>query len=92
MCSWYLHLAAWRRRLKDGTGQVTLVLAATGSGGRTVWVGVLPLLEEFFGLVEEDSLLSRLADVAVGFEERADVQGLAAPEVTVDGPVEGQLE
>lgn len=40
--------------LKDGTGQVTLVLAATGSGGRTVWVGVLPLLKEFFGLVEED--------------------------------------
>lgn len=36
--------------------------------------------------------MSRLADVAVGFEERADVQGLAAPEMTVDGPVEGQLE
>ena len=36
--------------------------------------------------------MSRLADVAVGFEKRADVQGLAAPEVTVDGPVEGQLE
>jgi len=43
-----------KHTLKDGAGQVTLVLAATGSGGRTVRVGVLPLLEEFFGLVEED--------------------------------------
>jgi hypothetical protein len=36
--------------------------------------------------------LSGLADVGVGFKERANVQGLAAPEVTVDGPVKGQLE
>lgn len=36
--------------------------------------------------------MSRLADVLVGFEERADVQGLAAPEVAVDGPVEGELQ
>lgn len=42
------------RTIKDGADQVTLVLAATRSGGRAVWVGVLPLLEEFFGLVEED--------------------------------------
>lgn len=38
------------------------------------------------------SLLSGLADVGVGFEEGADVHGLAAPEVSVDGPVKGQLE
>lgn len=38
------------------------------------------------------SLLSRLANVAVGFEERTDVHGLTAPEVSVDGPIEGQLE
>jgi hypothetical protein len=37
-------------------------------------------------------LLSRLANVAVGFKEGANVHGLAAPEVTVDGPVESQLE
>jgi hypothetical protein len=43
-----------RRTLEDVAGQVTLVLAAAGSGGRTVGVGVLPLLEEFFGLVEQD--------------------------------------
>jgi hypothetical protein len=35
-------------------GQVALVLAAAGSGGRTVGVGVLPLLEELLGLVEEN--------------------------------------
>lgn len=51
------------RTLKDGAGQVTLVLAATRSGGRTVWVGVLPLLEEFFGLVEQD--------LAVGEKEKS---------------------
>lgn len=28
----------------------------------------------------------------VGFEEGADVHGLTAPDVTVDGPVEGELE
>jgi hypothetical protein len=43
-----------RRTLEDVAGQVTLVLAAAGSGGGTVWVGVLPLLEEFLGLVEQD--------------------------------------
>ena len=38
------------------------------------------------------SLLSRLGNVLVGFEEGADVHGLAAPDVSVDGPVEGELE
>ena len=37
-------------------------------------------------------LLSGLGDVLVGFEEGADVHGLAAPDVAVDGPVEGELE
>jgi hypothetical protein len=37
-------------------------------------------------------LLSGLCDVLVGLEETADVQGLAAPDVTVDGPVEGELQ
>jgi len=30
--------------------------------------------------------------MAVGFEEGSDVEGLAAPEVTVDSPVEGELQ
>jgi len=30
--------------------------------------------------------------MAVGFEEGSDVECLAAPEVTVDGPVEGELQ
>jgi hypothetical protein len=38
------------------------------------------------------SLLSRLCDVLVGFEQTPKIQGLSAPEVPVDGPVEGQLE
>ena len=38
------------------------------------------------------SLLSRLRDVLVRFEKRADVDRLAAPEVSVNGPVEGELQ
>ena len=38
------------------------------------------------------SLLSRLRDVLVRFEEGADVDRLPAPEVSVDGPVEGELQ
>jgi hypothetical protein len=49
-----MEVAEERRTLEDVAGQVTLVLAAAGSGRRAVWVGVLPLLEEFFGLVEQD--------------------------------------
>jgi hypothetical protein len=37
-------------------------------------------------------LLSGLCDVLVRFEERSDVQGLATPDVPVDGPVERELE
>ena len=37
-------------------------------------------------------LLSRLCDVLVGLEETADVQRLTAPDVAVDGPVEGKLQ
>lgn len=37
-------------------------------------------------------LLSRLRDVLVGFEEAANVECLAAPEVAIHGPVEGEFE
>ena len=37
-------------------------------------------------------LLSRLGDVPVGFEKGADVDGLAAPEVSMNGPVESKLQ
>lgn len=37
-------------------------------------------------------LLSRLCDVPVGLEQVAQVDCLAAPEVAVDAPVEGELE
>jgi len=43
-----------KRTLEDVAGKVALVLAAAGSSGRTVRVGVLPLLEELLGLVEQD--------------------------------------
>ena len=38
------------------------------------------------------SLLSRLGDVLVRFEEGANVDSLATPEVSVDSPVEGKLQ
>lgn len=38
------------------------------------------------------SLPSRLGNVLVGFEESTDVHGLAAPDISVDSPVEGELE
>ena len=48
----------WSRRkgrtLEDVARKVALVLAAAGSGGRAVGIGVLPLLEELLGLVEQD--------------------------------------
>jgi len=68
------------------------VLAAARSSGWLVWVWVLPPVEDFFGLVDECSLLSRLRDMLVRFEERADVDRLPAPEVSVNGPVEGELQ
>jgi hypothetical protein len=37
-------------------------------------------------------LLARFSDVLLGFEEGADVHGLASPDVSVDGPVEGKLQ
>lgn len=37
-------------------------------------------------------MLPGLRDVLVRFEEAADVKCLAAPEVAVDGPVEGEFE
>jgi hypothetical protein len=36
--------------------------------------------------------LSRLGNISLGLEQLADVQSLAAPEVSVDAPVEGELE
>ena len=38
------------------------------------------------------SLLPRLCDMLVRFEERSDVQCLAAPKVTMYGPVQRQLQ
>ena len=35
---------------------------------------------------------SRFGDLPVGFEELANVHRLAAPEVSMDGPVEGEFE
>ena len=46
----------------------------------------------FWGCSFAYPLLSGLCDVLVGLEKSADVQGLAAPDVAVDGPVEGKLQ
>lgn len=37
-------------------------------------------------------LPARLRHVLIGIEQRADVHSLTPPEVSVDGPVEGELE
>lgn len=37
-------------------------------------------------------LLSWLSGVLVGFKEGTDVESLSAPEVSVDGPVKGELQ
>jgi hypothetical protein len=39
-----------------------------------------------------DPLLPRVRDIAILLEERANIQSLAAPEGSMDGPVEGELE
>ena len=38
------------------------------------------------------SLLPRLCDVLIRFEERSDVQCLTAPKVSVDSPVKCELQ
>jgi len=38
------------------------------------------------------SLLSRLGDVFVRFEEGSDVESLSSPEISVHGPVESEFE
>lgn len=43
-----------RRTFENVARKVALVLAAAGSGGRAVRIGVLPLLEELLGLVKQD--------------------------------------
>jgi hypothetical protein len=50
----------------------------------------VPVLAQYTGL--SYSLLARLCDVFVGLKQPANVHGLAAPEVSVDGPVEGELQ
>lgn len=53
---------------------------------------MLPLLEQVLRLLDQFPHLSRLSDISLGLEQFADVQGLSAPEVPVDAPVEGELE
>ena len=45
--------------VENGSGNVALVFASAGGGWGSVGVGVLPPLEEFFGLVKEDLFLGR---------------------------------
>lgn len=67
---------------------------------------MFPFIEQLLRLLEQDLLdkhnsipravayllLTRLADVPVGLEQRANVHGLTAPELSLDGPVEGQFQ
>jgi hypothetical protein len=50
--------------------------------GRVLWAS----------MCRTHSLLSRLCDVPLGLEKTPNIQGLSAPEVAVDAPVESKLE
>lgn len=38
------------------------------------------------------SLLTRLSHISIGIKKRSDVLRLTAPDVTMDGPIESELE
>lgn len=40
--------------VENRSGKVALEFASTGGSGWPVWVGVLPLLEEIFGLFDQE--------------------------------------
>lgn len=53
---------------------------------------MLPLLQQLFRFLQQHTLLSRIRDIAILFEQGADVDCLAAPEVPMDSPVERELQ
>lgn len=53
---------------------------------------MLPLLEEFLCFLDQVPHLTRLGNVSLSLEKLTDVQSLSAPEVSMDAPVEGELE
>lgn len=53
---------------------------------------MLPLFEQVFRLADEIPQLAALGDVLVALKQLAQIQGLSAPEVAVDTPVERELE
>ena len=57
-----------------------------------VWIGVLPVLEELLGLLQQSPLLSRIRHIAVCLEQGANIDGLTAPELSMHGPVERELQ
>lgn len=70
----------------------TRIKHTSGRGRVGVRVGMLPLLKQLLRLPEQGALLSRVADVSVGLEQGPDVEGLPPPEVSVHGPVQGELQ
>lgn len=54
---------------------------------------ILACLDSIYsGTRETDPLLPIIRYVSVGLEKRSDVQSLSSPKVTVDSPVESQLQ
>lgn len=53
---------------------------------------MFPRIQELLCLLQQRPLLSGLGNVPVGFEKGANVDGLAAPEVSVNSPVESKLQ
>lgn len=72
--------------------KVSLVFRASGCCRVAVGVWVLPLLQQLLSLLQQRTLLSWVRDVSVGLEQRADVQCLAPPQISVYSPVQGKLQ
>lgn len=53
---------------------------------------MLPLLKQVLSLLDEFPAQSRLCDVLLLLKQLANIHGLAAPEVAMHAPVEGELE
>jgi hypothetical protein len=57
-----------------------------------VWVGVLPVVKELLGFLQQGPLLSRVRHIAVCLEQGANIDRLAAPKLSMHGPVERELQ
>lgn len=53
---------------------------------------MFPRIQKFLCLLQQRPLLAGLSNIPVGFEEGANVDGLAAPKVSMNRPVQSKLQ